>query len=347
MIGLMADASKPAMQMCARCILSDGFPNLTFDADGVCNFCQKSPPPADLERHRAELKARMEDTIASKRGTGSYDCVVAFSGGKDSSYTLLKLVRDYELRCLAVTVDNGFISPQAVKNCYAVTSALGVDFQLFTPATAMMNRIYLASAQHDDIHTPAAITRASSMCNSCINLINNYMIKLAVQGDIPIIAGGYIGGQVPKNGAILDIDLVVQKKTRGISLQRYVARFGESSRPYFDLPDSLVERSRDKKITILNPMLALIVSEEKIIEEISRLGWVRTMDTGLNSSNCLLNDLGIYVHHKQHGFHPYAFEISEQVRAGLMSRDEAIKRVTTIPERDDVRWQATKIGLDV
>lgn len=332
-------------QICTRCVLTSGFPGTRFNAEGVCNFCERSPPPEDLEKHRSELKVRMDAEIARKRGRKAYDCVVAFSGGKDSSYTLLKLVRDYKLKCLAVTVDNGFISPQAVKNCRAITESLGVDFQVFTPASAVMNRIYLTSATQKDVHAPAAITRASSMCNSCINLINNYMIKLALQQEIPIIAGGYIGGQVPKDAAILNIDLVIQRKTRESSLKRYVSHFGEATKSYFEIDESLIEKSPDKKITIINPMLALMVPEEDIIAEVSKLGWVRTTDTGLNSSNCLLNDLGIFVHHRQHGFHPYAFEISEQVRAGLMDRAHALKKVRTIPPQSEVTWQAEKIGL--
>ena len=82
------------------------------------------------------------------------------------------------------------------------------------------------------------------------------------------------------------------------------------------------------------------------MEEISALGWVKPEDTGLNSSNCLINDLGIAVHHKKHGFNPYVLEISEQVRYGLMDKEKAIKKANAIPDFSEVQEQAKQIGLN-
>ena len=64
------------------------------------------------------------------------------------------------------------------------------------------------------------------MCNSCINLINNHMVKLALEKSVPIIAGGYIGGQVPKDSVIMLMDLDVQARFRSESIKRYLRNFG-------------------------------------------------------------------------------------------------------------------------
>src|SRR6185369_177520 len=105
-------------------------------------------------------------------------------------------------------------------------------------------------------------------------------------------------------------------------------------------PQELLSTSQMRKVTVLNPMLALNVSEEVIIEELAPLGWTPTRDTGVNSSNCRLNDFGIAMHYNTHGFNPYVFEISEQVRHGLMTRDTALKKALSIPSLEEVRWQA-------
>ena len=112
------------------------------------------------------------------------------------------------------------------------------------------------------------------------------------------------------------------------------------------MSDGLVKASRLRRINIVNPMLAFGVSEEQIIEEISKLGWRKTVDTGSNSTNCLLNDLGIAVHYKQHQYNPYVNEIAEQVRTGLMTRVEALRKVGDIPDFSRVERQARAIGLD-
>lgn len=335
-------------QICSTCVLPDSFPGITFDASGSCNFCQSAPPAHTVTERFAALREKIADAIEAKRATvtdGGYDCIVAYSGGKDSTYTLKLLSEKYSLRCLAVTIDNGFMSDQAKINCDTITTALGVDYIVFKPSSTYMNNMYVQSVENPEVHAKAAIKRASNMCNSCINLINIQMIKLAVQHHAPIIAGGYIGGQVPKDAAMLEIDLSVLVKTRQTMQSKYVAFFGETAMRYMQLPQHLLDRSSLKSVVVINPMLTVELSEEKIIEEISQLGWRRTTDTGQNSSNCKLNDLGIAVHHKQYGFNPYVFEISEQVRNGLIDRETALVKANSIPKFAEVSWQADHIGL--
>ncbi len=119
-----------------------------------------------------------------------------------------------------------------------------------------------------------------------------------------LIAGGYIGGQVPKDTAILELNLDLYMKTRAATIGRYETSFGEDTRKYFDIPEGLLQSAQMKKITILNPMLALNIGEEDIISQLAPLGWKPTLDTGSNSSNCRLNDFGIAMHYNTHGFNP-------------------------------------------
>jgi len=297
-----------------------------------------------LIRKKGELAAEVELAIEASRNIGEYDCIVAFSGGKDSSYTLRLLVEKYRLNCLAITVDNGFISQQAQTNCKTITAALGVDFITYTPAFDFMKRMYVTSAVSDTVHTKSAVKRASSMCNSCINLINSYMLKAALRHGAPLVAGGYIGGQVPRDAAVLVVDVDRQEQLRSTALRKNVEHFGPEAARYFGMGTS---QAPGKKVTVINPMLAVNLSEQEIIESLSQLGWIKTQDTGLNSSNCRLNDLGIAVHFKKHQFHPYVFELSEQVRSATMSREVALRKVSQIPEWAELKSQIDQLGLVV
>jgi tRNA(Ile)-lysidine synthase TilS/MesJ len=329
------------IKRCARCILPQTFPNVHFNEHGLCQFCQDTAPVEQLQAERKKLQESIAAALIShKNSHANYDCIVAYSGGKDSTFTLKLLVEEYGLRCLAITIDNGFVAEQAVKNCKAVTAALGVDHIMFTPAPDFMNKLYTKSVT-EDIHPKSAIKRASRMCNSCINLINTYMLKAALQHQVKLIAGGYIGGQVPKDAAIMEIDLNLHGKLREQTLQRYTSHLGQEALKYLGL------NADTGKVTVVNPMLGVHLSEEQIIAQIASLGWVMTQNTGKNSSNCLLNDLGIAVHYKQYGFNPYQLEISEQVRHGLLEPEAALKKVEAIPAFADVAWQAKKIGLNV
>jgi tRNA(Ile)-lysidine synthase TilS/MesJ len=327
-------------RLCVTCVLPSAFPGIRLNDQGVCNLCAAAEPPEAIDTRRRRLSAEIDKIVEQYRGSAEYDCVVAFSGGKDSSYTLKHLVERYALKCLAITVDNGFIPGLAIENCRTVTGALGVDLLIYRPSPAFMHQLYVASVTQP-IHAPAAIRRASGMCNSCIGVINNYMVKTAFQQQIPIIAGGYIGGQVPTDAAVMRFRAGAQAKARAASLQRYGQVLGPVADTYFGLP----KVEDDREVVIINPMLAIGLTEEAIIEDISALGWRRVKNVGRNSSNCQLNDLGIAVHHKQYGFHPYVFEVSEQIRAGLMSRAQGLEKVGHIPEFAALTSQIRTLGL--
>jgi hypothetical protein len=77
----------------------------------------------------------------------------------------------------------------------------------------------------------------------------------------------------------------------------------------------------------VSPLAFLEYNEEEILRDIASLGWEKPDDTDPNSTNCLLNALGIDVHKERFGFHPYAFELAGLVRNGYLERDEAIRRI--------------------
>ncbi|HLK12505.1 MAG TPA: 7-cyano-7-deazaguanine synthase [Candidatus Binatia bacterium] len=328
------------IRRCTRCVLPDTFPAISFDAEGVCSYCRKAPPAPEFARIRAELRGRIARVFEEVRGRSEYDCIVAYSGGKDSTYVLSLMVREYKVRPLAVTVDNTFLSPQAVANCRTVSDALGVDHMFFRPSASFLGNMYRTSLT-GDVHVPAAVTRASAVCNSCINVINTFMVKLAVRWDIAVVVGGYIGGQVPKDAAIMKLDLGVLSRTRQRSTERYLRFFGEDGARFFSLPESATL----SEVTVINPLLAVPYGEEMVLEKIAGLGWKMPPDTGRNSSNCRLNDLGILQHERRYGFNPYVNELAELVRHGLMDREVALRKVAEVPRPADLRDVMAQLAI--
>ena len=326
---------------CERCLLPAGVCGVQLDERGWCGVCRETPPSDQLAASIDEIKRQIDAVIAARRGASPYECVVAFSGGKDSSFTLKVLVEDYQLRCIAVTVDNGFMASGALENCRAVCGGLGVDHVLFTPQRGFMDGMYRASALNESMHAPAAIQRASSICSACINLINSHVLQRALELGAPLVAGGYLGGQLPRDACTMTVR--PDTKLRSAMVERYARAFGAQARRYFAVVPRAGEEGRD--IAVINPMLGLCVSERQIVDALAPLGWRRPADAGLTSTNCRLNDLGVYLHHRRHGFHPYALEIAEQLRYGLLTREEAAEKLDAIPPRERVAELAQRIGL--
>jgi len=68
---------------CKKCILPDTYPNVSFNADGVCNYCEEYRPVPDVLGKEALITI-----LRSKGKAEQYDCVVPLSGGKDSTFIL-------------------------------------------------------------------------------------------------------------------------------------------------------------------------------------------------------------------------------------------------------------------
>ncbi len=121
------------MKICTKGIWDETIPGITFNENGVSNFCVlQEKLMADYPRGEqgqtdwARLVSDMKTAGKGKR----YDCVLGVSGGVDSSF-LLHLATQYGLRPLAVNLDNGFSSDIAVQNIFNVTSALGIDLETY------------------------------------------------------------------------------------------------------------------------------------------------------------------------------------------------------------------------
>jgi tRNA(Ile)-lysidine synthase TilS/MesJ len=97
-------------------VLPETFPGISFDSRGVCNFCQVFKGKEHLEKEKEKYLQKFEELLDKFKNAASYDALMAYSGGKDSTYTLSLLKEKYDLKILALTFDNGFLSEQAFKN---------------------------------------------------------------------------------------------------------------------------------------------------------------------------------------------------------------------------------------
>ena len=192
------------MQICSHCILPDTFPGIKFDSSGVCNHCrQEESAIAKAPEKKAEYRRRLDSLIADTKGKApSYDAICAYSGGKDSSYTLKILREHYDLRVIALVFDNHFVSPAAWENIQAVTDCLGVDVVRFRPPWPLARKLFAAAAQ-EDIFPAATLLRASSVCTGCITMVKSLTLKTALEMSIPLSAYGWSPGQAPIQAAIM------------------------------------------------------------------------------------------------------------------------------------------------
>jgi len=74
-----------------------------------------------------------------------YDCVVPFSGGKDSTFTLWYIVSELGLKPLVVSFDHGFYRPRNLENNERTMRKLGVDYLKFRSDWKVVRKLMLES----------------------------------------------------------------------------------------------------------------------------------------------------------------------------------------------------------
>ncbi len=262
--------------------------------------------------------------------------MMLYSGGKDSSYALCRLV-EMGLSVYAFTLDNGFISEGAKENIRKVTSQIGVPVEFGT--TPAMNDIFRDS-----------LMRFSNVCNGCFKTIYTLSMRRAKELGIPIIVTGLSRGQM------FETRLTEEMFRDGrCSPDEVDAAVLAARKVYHRVAD---EATRSLDVTIFE--------DDKIFEEIQfvdfyryvdvglddlyaylrqKVPWVRPKDTG-RSTNCLINDIGIHIHKKERGYHNYALPYSWDVRLGHKTREGALEELDDDIDLDHVQKTLAEIGYD-
>jgi glucosamine--fructose-6-phosphate aminotransferase (isomerizing) len=125
---LQRTESIDALRRCTRCVLPETFPFIRFDAEGVCTYCRHYRP---LEFKGAEeFKALTHTFISADKSKA--DCLVPFSGGRDSSFALHYLKEELGLKPLAFSYDWGMLTDLSRRNQARMCGALGVEHILIS-----------------------------------------------------------------------------------------------------------------------------------------------------------------------------------------------------------------------
>ncbi len=113
---------SPLVKRCTRCILPETMPYISFDTDGVCNYC-KAYTPRNNPKPKEELFKLVEPY---RKATGD-DCIVPFSGGRDSCFGLHLIVNELKMKPVTYTYDWGMVTDLGRRNISRMCAELGIE----------------------------------------------------------------------------------------------------------------------------------------------------------------------------------------------------------------------------
>jgi N-acetyl sugar amidotransferase len=170
-------SEEVTLRRCKRCLLPETADAITFDEDGVCSVCRNQEVKHQIDW--AAKKQQLDELIEQYRGKGPYDCIVPFSGGKDSTFTLWYLVTQYKVRPLVVSWDHGFYRPGVLRNRERTLQKLGADFLSFTPNKRVVKKLMAE-----------ALRRKGDFCWHCHTGIFAFPMQMAVRFGVGLVFWG-------------------------------------------------------------------------------------------------------------------------------------------------------------
>jgi glucosamine--fructose-6-phosphate aminotransferase (isomerizing) len=118
----LLEFNQPSLRRCTRCILPETMPFIRYDQSGVCNYCYNYKL-----RNRPKPISQLLELLKAYRRNGQEECIVPFSGGRDSCFALHLIVNELNLKPITYTYDWGMVTDLGRRNISRMCAKLGVE----------------------------------------------------------------------------------------------------------------------------------------------------------------------------------------------------------------------------
>lgn len=337
------------LRYCVRCVMPETQEGQEFDIDGFCNVCRSSE-----EKMRIDWKARrvsLESILQQAKEDASdqeYDCLVPISGGKDSTFQLHVLVREFGMRPLTVTFSHNWFSAIGMFNLFNAIECFDVDNVLFTPRRKLVNSLAKKSLE-----------KIGDACWHCHAGVGAFPLRVAKDYGIKLVIWGESVAESSSRGTYASPILTFD--------QEYFTRVSAKKGPQEFLGDGVEKRDLRKfeplskedyeasKIKGIHLGDFIFWDEERQTEFVQKeYGWredkVEGTYKGYKSAECVMPGVHDFACYLKRGYGRTSFHLSSDIRSGLISREDITEEMVNIersvPGAFDYYKEITGISLD-
>jgi N-acetyl sugar amidotransferase len=316
------------MKRCINCLLPETHETIRFDENGTCSVCLNYKQKSNIDW--ASKRIELESILEEHRGKGSYDCIIPFSGGKDSTFTLYYAVRALGLKPLVVSFDHGFYRPGLIEIRNKVLKQLGVDFLSFTPNWKLVQKLMLKS-----------FLDKGDFCWHCHTGIFSYPMWIAIEKKIPLVLWGEPSSEYTSYYDYSEVEKVDEDRFNriinlGISAEDMSSRlnyeFDERDFAPFTYPDSKLLRELKVVSVPLGSFIPWDVKAQVSLIK-SELGWEGDEVEGVppeydyEKVECYMQGVRDYIKYLKRGYARTTHLTSLDIRNGRKTRDESLALV--------------------
>ncbi len=341
---------KMELHRCTRCVMPETHETIMYDNKGVCSVCRQH----EVKHEKVDWEQKERDfasIVERYKGKGSYDCIVPVSGGKDSTYILYTMVTKYKVRPLVVSFDHGFYRPHHIQVRDRILRQLGVDFLIFRTNPQVVKKLMLES-----------LKRKGDFCWHCHTGVFAWPMQIAVKYKIPLLIWGesaaeytsYYDFENPEDQDEKPFNTYINL---GITAEDMHGMINDGVVTMRDLEPYRYPKLKDLKAINYKSICFGAYHPWDVRKQVDlikkELGWETDEVEGVperygyTKLECMVNGVRDYLKFIKRGFGRTSQLTTDDIRAGVMTREEAIKLVKEFDGRKpaSLRYFLEYVGI--
>ena len=346
--------AQPDLKRCTRCILPESMPYIRFDDDGVCNYCHNYKP-----RNNPRPKEELFDLVEPYRRAHGNECIVPFSGGRDSCYGLHLIVNELKMKPVTYTYDWGMVTDLGRRNISRMCAELGVE-NIIVADDIAKKRNYIAMNLRAWLKSPhlgmvSILTAGDKHFFHHVETMKKQTgIGLNLWGINPLevthFKAGFLG--VPpdfEEERVYTHGAMKQLRYQSLRFRAMLQSPGYFNRSLWDTLSGEYYRSFTEKSDYFHIFDYWRWEEQPIEDTLDLYDWERSPDTQTtwrigDGTAAFYN----YVYYTVAGFSEHDTFRSNQVREGDLTRAEALElvKIENQPRYPNIKWYLDAVGLD-
>lgn len=345
---------QPELRRCTKCLLPETMPYITFDTNGICNYCHHYKP-----RNKPRPKEELFALVEQYRRSHGNDCIVPFSGGRDSCYGLHLVVNELKMKPVTYTYDWGMVTDLGRRNISRMCAKLGVeniivadDIAKKRENIAMNLRAWLNSPHLGMI---SILTAGDKHFFRHIETIKKQTgVTLNLWGVNPLevthFKSGFLG--VPpdfEEKRVYSHGAMKQMRYQYLRLKAMLQSPGYFNRSLWDTLSGEYYRSFSEKTDYFHIFDYWRWDEKQIDDTLMEYDWEKAPDTNTtwrigDGTAAFYN----YIYYTVAGFTEHDTFRSNQIREGDLSREEGLELVMdeNRSRYPNIKWYLDSLGMD-
>lgn len=350
----MLQYPQPEIKRCTKCLLPETMPFITFDSDGVCNYCHNYKL-----RNTPKPKEELFELVKPYRRNNEPDCLVPFSGGRDSSYSLHLIVNELKMTPITYTYDWGMVTDLGRRNISRMCSKLGVE-NIIVAADISKKRRNIRNNLRAWLKSPhlgmiSILTAGDKHFFQHIETVKKQTgIDLNLWGVNPLevthFKAGFLGIKPDfEEDRVYMTGFYKQLRYQYLRFKTMLKSPGYFNSSIWDTLSGEYYRSFLKKKDYFHVYDYWRWDEKKIDETLSQYDWELAPDTNTtwrigDGTAAFYN----YIYYTVAGFTEHDTFRSNQIREGQITREEALELVKdeNRPRYQNIRWYLDTLNMD-